>query len=75
MTAIGELRPERIAEGYKKLGLEAVEMGIAEIINLPDGRKRLVSKLPANGNGNGNGHAHAEVKPAPAPAKKGAKKK
>lgn len=77
MTAIGELRPERLAEGYKKLGMEAVEMGIAEIIDLPDGRKRLVSKLPpnGNGNGNGNGHAHAEEKSAPAPTKKGAKKK
>ena len=79
MTAIGELRPERLAEGYKKLGLEAVSMGIAEIVELPDGRKRLVSKLPpnGNGNGNGNGHSHTEErsKPAPAPAKKGAKKK
>lgn len=75
MTAIGEMRPERIAECYKKLGLEAVAMGIAEIVELPDGRKRLVSKLPPNGNGNGNGHAvPAEVEKKPA-AKKEAKKK
>jgi hypothetical protein len=79
-TAIGEMRPEHIAEGYKKLGLEAVAMGIAEIVELPDGRKRLVSKLSPNGNGNGNGNGHAapavaEKKPANAPAKKEAKKK
>lgn len=43
-TAIGELKPEQIAEGYKKVGLEAVAMGIAEIIDLPEGRKRLVAK-------------------------------
>ena len=43
MTAIGELRPEQIMEGYKKIGLEAVKMGIAEIVEV-DGRKRLVAK-------------------------------
>lgn len=74
MTAIGEMRPERIAECYKKLGLEAVAMGIAEIVELPDGRKRLVSKLPPS-NGNGNGHAlPAAVEKKPT-AKREAKKK
>jgi len=78
ITAIGEMRPERIAECYKKLGLEAVAMGIAEIVELPDGRKRLVSKLPANGNGNGNGNGNnhtEEKKSTSVPAKKEAKKK
>lgn len=58
MTAIGEMKPEQIMEGYKRIGLEAVVLGIAEIIDLPDGKKRLVAK-PTNGNGkecNGNGN-------------------
>ncbi len=72
MTAIGEMRPEKIAEYYKKLGLEAVAMGIAEIVELPDGRRRLVSKLPPNGNGNGhsngNTNGNTEKKEPPASA-------
>lgn len=72
MTAIGELRPEQIMEGYKKIGLRAVELGAAEIITLEDGRKRLVGK-PTNGNGNGNGNGHTAEKPK-APAKTAAKK-
>jgi hypothetical protein len=55
MTAIGEMRPEEIMDGYKKIGLRAVEMGVAEIITLEDGRKRLIGKS-TNGNGNGNGN-------------------
>ncbi len=72
MTAIGELRPEQIMEGYKKIGLEAVEMGIAEIIEV-DGRKRLVAKPTGNGNGNGNGHGDEPSK-KPAEARREAKK-
>jgi len=74
ITAIGEMRPERIAECYKKLGLEAVAMGIAEIVELPDGRKRLVSKLPPS-NGNGNGHAVPAAVEKKLATKREAKKK
>ncbi len=63
-TAIGELRPEQIADGYKKVGLEAVAMGIAEIVEV-DGRKRLIARSCTNGK--------EEKIPAEA-AKKGAKK-
>ena len=74
MTAIGELRPEQIMEGYKKIWLEAVKMGIAEIVEV-DGRKRLVAKPTGNGNGNGNGNGHGdEPNKKPAEARREAKK-
>ncbi len=65
MTAIGELRPEQIMEGYRKLGLEAVAMGIAEIITLEDGRQRLVAKQKVE---------NTDEPKIPAEAKRGAKK-
>ncbi len=72
MTAIGELRPEEIMVGYKKLGLEAVAMGVAEIIEI-DGRQRLVAKSQ-NGNGNGETEESAK-KPKPEKKNKTAKTK
>ena len=42
-TAIAEMRPEIIREGYKKIGDEAVKRGLAVIIQI-DGKNRLVSK-------------------------------
>lgn len=42
-TAIAELKPEAIREGYKKIGNEAVKRGLAVIIQI-DGQNRLVSK-------------------------------
>jgi len=62
MTAIGELKPEDIMIGYKKLGLEAVAMGVAEIIEV-DGRQRLVAKSQ-------NGKDSDETVKNPKPEKK-----
>lgn len=44
MTEIGEMSVPVLKDGYKKIGLEAVALGIAEIIE-DDGKKRLVSKV------------------------------
>lgn len=67
MTAIGELRPEQLREGYTKLGLEAVAMGIAEIVEI-EGRKRLVAKQPQpeapKESHNGNGKVEKKPKRA-----------
>lgn len=43
ITAIGELKPKEIIDGYKKIGVKAVELGVAELVEI-DGKKRLVSK-------------------------------
>lgn len=64
MTAISELKPEAIMDGYKKLGLEAVAAGIATIIDLPNGNKRLVHK----------DSPEAQMAKAAAETKSGAKK-
>ncbi|MEW6610670.1 MAG: AAA family ATPase [Patescibacteria group bacterium] len=53
ITAIGDMQPEQIMDGYKRIGLEAIALGVAELIDLPDGKKRLVAKAAVNGNGKG----------------------
>jgi len=51
ITAIGDMKPEEIMNGYKRIGLEAITLGVAELVDLPDGKKRLVAKAVVNGNG------------------------
>ncbi len=57
ITAIGDMKSEEIMDGYKRIGLEAIALGVAELIDLPDGKKRLVAKAAVNGNGNGRKEA------------------
>lgn len=80
-TAIGELKPEAIREGYRKIGDEAVKRGIAIIIEI-EGKKRLVSKDYLQNEMQGDAAASSTqdaasenptaARPAPTPGEQGA---